>query len=132
MAKKRQPPPDMNLPADLVSFLAAGKQLEYDPATCKAGALTLRPLAKLRPHRFPVETSGSPVFEQDPHFPKVNSYLVLESTWSRAAPATTSRSGCSSGCKWRGGTACGTARTARSRCSRRGSPGAKAPMCFPG
>jgi hypothetical protein len=51
--------------------------LEYDSTACIAGVLTLLPLAKLRPHRFPVETSGSPLFEQDPHFPKVNSYLVL-------------------------------------------------------
>lgn len=77
MAKKRQPPPDMNLPVDLVAFLAAGTALDYDPTTCVAGALTLRPLAKLRPHLFPVETGGSPLFEQDPHFPKENSYLVL-------------------------------------------------------
>jgi hypothetical protein len=67
----------MNLPADLVAFLAASKQLEYDPAACIAGTLTLRPLADLFPHRFPVETSGSPLFEQDPHFPTENSYLVL-------------------------------------------------------
>ncbi len=77
MAKRRQPVPDLDLPADLTAFLAVSKQLEYDPATCHAGAVTLLPLPKVKAQRFPVETSGSPVFEQDPHFPKVNSYLVL-------------------------------------------------------
>jgi hypothetical protein len=67
----------MKLAADLVAFFADGKALEYDPAACEAGALTLRPPAKLRPHLVPVETGGSPLFEQAPHFPKVNSYLVL-------------------------------------------------------
>jgi hypothetical protein len=65
------------LPADLSQFLAAGKQLEYDPDTCEAGAVTLLPLSELKLERFPVETSGSPFFEQDPHHPEVNSYLVL-------------------------------------------------------
>jgi hypothetical protein len=67
----------LDLPADLVAFLAAGRQLEYDPATCEARAVTLLPLGGLKLERFPVETSGSAFFEQDPHFPEVNSYLVL-------------------------------------------------------
>jgi hypothetical protein len=67
----------LHLPADLVAFLAAGKQLLYNPAPCEAGAVTLLPLAQLQLERFPVETSGSPFFEQDPHYPDVNSYLVL-------------------------------------------------------
>jgi hypothetical protein len=77
MAKRRQPTTDLDLPADLVAFLAAGRQLEYDADTCEAGAVRLLPLAKLRLERFPVETSGLPVFEQDPHYPNVKSYLVL-------------------------------------------------------
>jgi hypothetical protein len=75
MAKR--PKPDLALPGDLVAFLKAGKQLEYDPADCEAGAVTLLPLAKLKAQRFPVETSSLPNFEKDPHFPEVNSYLVL-------------------------------------------------------
>lgn len=71
------PTPALDLPADLVAFLAAGRQLQYDPSTCEAGRVTLLPVAALRLERFPVETSGSPVFEQDPHFPEVYSYLVL-------------------------------------------------------
>src|SRR5688572_20584684 len=34
------------------------------------------PLSKLKLERFPVETSGSDFFKQDPHYPQVNSYLV--------------------------------------------------------
>ena len=77
MAKHYQPAPPLDLPADLVAFLTAGRQLEYDPAPCEAGAVTLLPLSSLKLERFPVETGGSTVFEQDPHYPKVNSYLVL-------------------------------------------------------
>ena len=77
MAKPQQPPPGLDLPTDLVAFLAAGKQLEYDPAACEAGAVTLLLPPKLKLERFPVEMSGSPFFEQDPHYPEVHSYLVL-------------------------------------------------------
>ena len=68
--------PAIDLPADLVAFLSAGKQLTYDPTLCEAGAVTLLPLGELRLQRFPVETSGLDVFEQDPHYPDVHSYLV--------------------------------------------------------
>jgi hypothetical protein len=77
MAKRKQPALELNLPADLIAFLAAGKQLEYDPDTCDAGAVTLIPLAKLKPQRFPVETSGDDFRKDDPNAPGVNSYLVL-------------------------------------------------------
>jgi hypothetical protein len=72
-----QQPPQLDLPADLTAFLTAGKQLEYDPDACEAGAVRLLPLAQLKRERFPVETCGSPVFELDPHYPEVHSYLVL-------------------------------------------------------
>jgi len=72
-----KPTPGLDLPADLVSFLAAGKQLHYDPEPCEAGAITLLPLSELKLERFPVETGSLPVYEQDPHYPDVKSYLVL-------------------------------------------------------
>ncbi len=77
MAKRRQMALGLDLPADLVAFLADGKQLEYDPDPCEAGAVILVLLSQLKLERFPVETGSLPVFEQDPHYPKVNSYLVL-------------------------------------------------------
>jgi hypothetical protein len=77
MGKRREQTPGLDLPEDLVAFLAAGKRLEYDPKRCEAGAVTLLPLADLKLQRFPVETSSLPVFEQDPHYPDVKSYLVL-------------------------------------------------------
>ena len=67
----------MNLPQDLTDFLGRGGQLQYDPDTCEAGAVTLLPLSDLEPQRFPVETSGMSFHSQDPHYPEVNSYLVL-------------------------------------------------------
>src|SRR4051812_25989276 len=71
------PAPGLGLPADLTAFLAKDKQLEYDSASCEVGTVTLLPLSELKLERFPVETSGSEVFAQDPHYPEVNSYLVL-------------------------------------------------------
>jgi hypothetical protein len=68
---------ELRLPADLVEFLAADKQLDYDPDACEAGAVTLVPLSELRLERFPVESGSLPVYEQDPHYPDVKSYLVL-------------------------------------------------------
>lgn len=77
MAKQTQSTHELNLPKDLVDFLAAGKQLEYDPDACDAGVVKLVPLAKLKPQRFPVETSGDDFRKDDPNAPGVNSYLVL-------------------------------------------------------
>ena len=51
--------------------------MEYEPAACEAGAITLVRLADLKLERFPVETGSLGVFEQDPHYPERNSYLVL-------------------------------------------------------
>jgi hypothetical protein len=76
MAKRRRSP-NLELPADLVAFLTAGQQLEYDPAPCEAGAVTLLLLSKLKMERFPVETGDLRNCEDDPHYPEVNSYLVL-------------------------------------------------------
>jgi hypothetical protein len=39
--------------------------------------VALVPLSELKLERFPVETSGSEFFKQDPNYPRVNSYLVL-------------------------------------------------------
>jgi hypothetical protein len=75
--KQQKPIPGLDLPTDLLAFLASGKQLEYDPDPCEAGAITLLPLSELKPERFPVETGSLPVYEQDPHYPDVKSYLVL-------------------------------------------------------
>ena len=72
-----KPAPGLDLPADLVAFLAARKQLQYDPEPCEPGGITLVPLAELKLERFPVETGSLAVFKEDPHYPHVKSYLVL-------------------------------------------------------
>src|SRR5262249_54239490 len=77
MGTRRNAAHEMNLPADLVAFLAAGKQLTYDPEPCEARAIKLLPLSELKLERFPVETGSLSVYKQDPHYPDVKSYLVL-------------------------------------------------------
>lgn len=66
----------LQLSADLVAFLTTGRRLEYDPAGCEAGAVTLVPLADLKLERFPMETGGLAEFTRDPHDPRRGSYLV--------------------------------------------------------
>lgn len=66
----------LQLPADLVAFLAAGRRLECHPPACEAGAVTLVPLADLKLERFPMETGGLAEFQHDPHYPKRGSHLV--------------------------------------------------------
>jgi hypothetical protein len=65
-----------NLPMDLFQFLSDRKQLEYDGDLCEAGEIVLLPLENLKVEFFPVETSGLEIFNEDPHYPGVNSYLV--------------------------------------------------------
>jgi hypothetical protein len=77
MAERSNIRSPIELPDDLNRFLDAGHQLQYDPTRCEAGAVTLLPLQALKLQRFPVETSSLSVFEQDPHYPDVASYLVL-------------------------------------------------------
>ncbi len=77
MENPRKPLASLDLPVDLEAFLAVGKQLEYDPEACEAGAITILPFAALKLERFPVETGSLPEYKQDPHYPDVKSYLVL-------------------------------------------------------
>lgn len=69
----------LELPQDLVEFLRAGKQLEYDPATCEAGAITLLALDRLKVELFPMYTNTTEIPglpEGDPHQGEDGYYLV--------------------------------------------------------
>jgi hypothetical protein len=65
----------LQLPADLVAFLDAGRQLEYDPAACEAGAVTLLPRSELRLRTFGAHCGGTSHEAGDPH-PGPGVYLV--------------------------------------------------------
>ena len=58
---------DVDIPADLAAFLDAGRQLEYDPAACEAGAVTLLPRSKLRLRTFGAQMGGTPRESDDPN-----------------------------------------------------------------
>jgi hypothetical protein len=68
----------LDLPHDLFEFLAAGKQLEYDPATCESGAIRLLPLQQLKIELFPMymDTDIDGLPEGDPHKGENGYYLV--------------------------------------------------------
>jgi hypothetical protein len=70
--------PDLNLPTDLVEFLAAGEQLVYDPGDCEAGAIQLLPLDRLKLELFPMYISSDmeELYESDPHQGENGYYLV--------------------------------------------------------
>ncbi|MEO0476378.1 MAG: hypothetical protein AAF085_10495 [Planctomycetota bacterium] len=70
-------PSEMHLPGDLINFLSSGLKFDVDESRCEAGAVQLVSLSHLHLQRYPVETSGLKVFEKDPNYPSVNSYLVL-------------------------------------------------------
>ena len=57
----------LGLPDDLVAFLNAGRPLEYDPATCEAGAVTLLPRSALTLRTFGAQCGGTPHRTDDPH-----------------------------------------------------------------
>ena len=70
-----------DLPEDLAAFLAAEKQLEYDPKDCDAGAVTLLPLNKLALELFPMYTDSDSMTmadlnRDDPHRGEDGYYLV--------------------------------------------------------
>jgi hypothetical protein len=67
---------ELKLPADLVAFLQAGRQLEYDPDTCEAGAVVLLPLEQLKVELFPMDCQSTEVEGQDPHEGELGCYLV--------------------------------------------------------
>jgi hypothetical protein len=67
---------ELNLPADLIAFLRAGRQLQYDPATCEAGVVTLLPVEDLKVELFPMECQSTDVADEDPHRDGEGCYLV--------------------------------------------------------
>lgn len=52
----------MDLPQDLTEFLASGRSLKYDPATCEAGQVRLYALAELCLRTF--DANGSATSDQ--------------------------------------------------------------------
>jgi hypothetical protein len=69
------------LPENLKEFLAAGKQLDYDPGTCDAGVVKLLPLDKLVLELFPMYTDSDSMTTEglngdDPHGGENGYYLV--------------------------------------------------------
>jgi hypothetical protein len=59
----------LELPQDLFDFLAAGRQLKYDPRTCEAGAVKLLPLNQLKLELFPmyITSEMEGLYDADPH-----------------------------------------------------------------
>ena len=70
--------PSLNLPAYLVEFLAAGKQLVYDPEECEAGAIRLLPLDRLKLELFPmfIDSDMKELYDSNPHKGDNGYYLV--------------------------------------------------------
>jgi hypothetical protein len=63
-----------SLPEDLVAFIRAGR-LEYEPAKCEVGLVTLLPAGALKVELFPTDCLSTPVEEDDPHY-EMGGYLV--------------------------------------------------------
>ena len=63
------------LPEDLVAFLRTGR-LEYDPARCEEGLVTLLPAGVLKVESFPMDCQSTPVEEDASHYREIGCYLV--------------------------------------------------------
>lgn len=59
---------DMNLPEDLTRFLSDGRQLDFDPARCETGRITLNGLEDLKAETFNLQTYATPLETEDPHW----------------------------------------------------------------
>jgi hypothetical protein len=71
----------LNLPTDLVEFLSAGKQLEYDPEDCDPGRVVLLAPDQLALELFPYHTDSAPMTDgglniDDPFRGENGCYLV--------------------------------------------------------
>jgi hypothetical protein len=64
------------IPADLTAFLDAGRALDYDPAECEAGRVSLHPPAALRLQTFGAQCGGTPHEEADPNQDRPGVYRV--------------------------------------------------------
>jgi hypothetical protein len=67
----------MELPPDLVAFLKARRQLDYEVSTCEAGRVLLLPQDQLRVRLYPTDVDNGPIDNtNDPHFRELGCYLV--------------------------------------------------------
>jgi hypothetical protein len=76
---KRLPAPDVSklgLPDELIAFLKAGHQLNYDPKESEIGPITLKPVDHLRVDEFQVTTIGTPLERKDPNRRKEGFYTL--------------------------------------------------------
>lgn len=64
------------IPADLAAFLREGRRLEYDPAACEAGVVSLHPPTDLRLRTFGAQCSDTPHEEDDPNRGRSGTYQV--------------------------------------------------------
>jgi len=67
---------NLALPDDQVAFLKEGRQLEYDPATCEIGRVSLLPLDQLKVELFGVSMQNSSLEKEDPFAGVGGCYLV--------------------------------------------------------
>ncbi len=68
---------ELKLPAELVAFLQAGKELQYDPDDCDTGLVTLLPFEALKLQYFPCDYGHGLVdSEEDPHLDDSGCYTV--------------------------------------------------------
>jgi hypothetical protein len=68
--------PPLDLPDDLADFLAAGRQLDYDPEECAAGRVVLLPREQLKLELFATMADSSAIRDEDPHQGENGCYLV--------------------------------------------------------
>lgn len=76
MAKRLPHALDPKLPSDLVNFLNAKSELEYDASLCEAGKVTLLSVDRIRVARYPLDADNNEIPGNDPHKGEFGCYLV--------------------------------------------------------
>jgi hypothetical protein len=68
---------DMEIPPDLLAFLMAGRQLQYEAADCEAGRVVLLSQDQLKVRLYPTDVDNGPIKNSsDPHYRELGCYLV--------------------------------------------------------
>src|SRR5262249_31179877 len=75
-SRRRPSVEELGLPADLLAFLQAERQLEFDPRQTMIGPVKLKPLAHLQFDTLTVTTEGTHLERKDPHRGEEGYYLL--------------------------------------------------------
>jgi hypothetical protein len=67
---------ELNLSGGIVLFLTTGQKLQYDHSKCEPGKVVLKSFTELKLGKVLINSSESPLYEEDPHADEKGYYEV--------------------------------------------------------